>query len=177
MIPVFLDVEASSLSPMSYPIEIAWSDEKGNIESHLINPYSYPEHYDDWDPSAQAVHKLSRNYLSEHGEHFIHVAKTMERQLSGKIVYTDAPYYDQFWCDQLFEITDILYTFNFRDINELLQNMLPIEYFYMNMTTNIAQIDYLKEQARVNCQLEAHRAANDVTYLIELYKLASNIVE
>ena len=37
--PRFLDIEASSLSNTSYPIEIAWSDGQGNIESYLINPY------------------------------------------------------------------------------------------------------------------------------------------
>jgi len=41
--PRFLDIEASSLSNISYPIEIAWSDEKGNIESHLINLFLLEE--------------------------------------------------------------------------------------------------------------------------------------
>ena len=36
-------------------------------------------------------------------------------------------------------------------------------------------IERIKEQARINCQLEAHRAANDVAYLLELYKLANEI--
>lgn len=57
--PYFLDCEASSLSHKSYPIEIAWSDQQGNIESHLINTNKYPEDYTDWESEAEKTHGLS----------------------------------------------------------------------------------------------------------------------
>jgi len=65
--PRFLDIEASSLNDASYPIEIAWSDEKGNIESHLINPYAIEE-WTDWDFYAEhKIHGLSRFMCRELG--------------------------------------------------------------------------------------------------------------
>jgi hypothetical protein len=36
-------------------------------------------------------------------------------------------------------------------------------------------IEILKKQARKNCDLEAHRAKNDVAYFLEFYKLAQEI--
>jgi len=175
MIPIFLDCEASSLSDKSYPIEIAWSSENGNIESHLINPYSYPSDYTDWEPQAQAIHHLSRNYLSKNGEHCNNVAQRINTVLAKKQVYTDAPEFDRFWCQRLFDATNIKCSFSFHDINELLKNMLPTEYWFIDMLTHTMHIEKIKQQARVNCGLDAHRASNDVAYLIELYRLANEI--
>ena len=36
---LFLDFEASSLLPGSFPIEVAWVDETGQGESYLIRPH------------------------------------------------------------------------------------------------------------------------------------------
>jgi len=48
-LPCFVDVEASSLDEKeSYPTEIAWSNENGDIQSYLKNPY-YFESCTDWD--------------------------------------------------------------------------------------------------------------------------------
>jgi hypothetical protein len=66
VIPRFLDVEASSLSMDSYPIEIAWSDHCGGIESHLINPYGIKE-WIDWDYNAQQMHGINRKQCQEEG--------------------------------------------------------------------------------------------------------------
>ena len=65
--PIFLDCEASSLADDSYPIEIAWNNEDGTIESYLINIYRYPSGYDDWDRNAQALHGISKQYVSATG--------------------------------------------------------------------------------------------------------------
>jgi len=63
--PRFLDIEASSLSNSSYPIEIAWSDENENIESYLINP-ELIEEWTDWDfYSEHEIHGISRAMCSE----------------------------------------------------------------------------------------------------------------
>jgi len=168
--PIFLDCEASSLSSDSYPVEIAWSDEEGEIESHLINPYSYPDDYTNWDPQAQAIHGLSRNYLSKNGEHCFDVAKRMNEVLAEKDVYTDAADFDGFWCRRLFEAANLKMNINFKEMDFLLEKILPTEFWFW--VDNKQSITLLKEEARINCKLKAHRAANDVAYLIELYKLA-----
>ncbi|BCO31152.1 hypothetical protein TspCOW1_12550 [Thiohalobacter sp. COW1] len=101
LLPQFLDIEASSLGRDSYPIEIAWSYPNGEVEAHLIDPYHILD-WTDWDPAAQAVHGLSRRYLSEHGADPKLVAGRIQAVLAGQPVYSDAPDYDQGWLETLF---------------------------------------------------------------------------
>ena len=60
----FLDFEASSLGKASYPIEVAWVFEDRTSESHLIKPA--PD-WTDWNPAAQAIHRIERRVLEETG--------------------------------------------------------------------------------------------------------------
>lgn len=177
MYPIFLDCEASSLSDSSYPIEIAWSDGEGNIESYLINPYLYPRDYCDWDPSAQSVHHLSRNFLYENGKPPEYVAEKINSALKGKIIYTDAPDFDGFWVDRLFNAVRLENSLKFENIEALLRELLPIEYWVINPSNGYRNINEIYELAREKCGLPQHRAENDVAYLIELYKSALQISE
>lgn len=169
MIPIFLDCEASSLNHDSYPIEIAWNDEQGNIESYLINPYGYPKSYTDWEPDSQAIHGLSRKYLSQTGKHPDVVANHLNNKLEKKTVYTDAPDFDAMWCDRLFSAVGIDRAFEVKNIYELLEDILPMEYWAISDGLNMVA---LKQRARKECGLNAHRAKNDVAYLIELYRIS-----
>jgi len=170
--PIFLDCEASSLDHESYPIEIAWGAAPGEIESHLINPYGYPQSYTNWDIGAQAVHGLSRNFLSKNGRHPETIAKRMDEMLSGQIVYTDAPDFDGFWCRRLFEAVNRPLNIEFRDIDVLFRKLLPQEFWYVDMLQHYStKLELLKVQARTNVKVSAHRASNDVLYLLELYRL------
>jgi len=171
----FLDCEASSLSHKSYPIEIAWSDQQGNIESHLINTNEYPENYTDWDPEAEKIHGLSQEYLYEKGKSPLHVANCLNEALKNKTVYTDASDFDKFWCDRLFSACNLKREFNFGEMDKLLKQLLPDQFSYINYFTGYNQIDELKQQARIECGLDAHRASNDVAYLIKLYNLAKAV--
>jgi len=172
--PVFLDCEASSLSADSYPIEIAWWDAQvGEIESHLINPYKYPESFTDWSKDAEMVHGLSRMHLSYHGQPPISVAERMNAVLEGATVYTDAPDFDGFWVRRLMEACKLEMTFYFADINTLLKEILPIEYW--SVPTGWEALLQLKIDARKATKLPRHRAGNDVAYLVELYKSARKL--
>ena len=170
--PCFLDCEASSLNSDSYPIEIAWSDEQGNIRSHLINPYAYPKNYTDWEVDAQAIHGLSRNYLSKNGELSETVANQLNQALAGKTVYSDGHDFDEFWCDRLFNAVNLKRSFMFKNMDELLEELLPIEYWHPLATSCGLNLRALKKRAREECGLDPHRAANDVAYLIKLYQIA-----
>ena len=173
--PWFLDCEASSLSDSSYPVEIAWSDSKGKIESHLINPYLYPENYTDWDDSAQRVHGLTRAYLADHGEDPKFIAERLNSILATKIVFSDAPDFDAFWCDRLFEAFGIERKFEFNHFENILKELLPDEYWLIDKATGHTYISALYRQARDQCGLVRHRAANDVAFMVELYKLARKV--
>lgn len=165
MLPIFIDVEASSFSGDSYPIEIAWNID-ANIENHLLNPYFIKE-WVDWDPASQAVHGLSRNYLSEHGKDPLSVAKRMNQVLSGQDVYSDAAEYDVHWIDQLFKATGLKRQFYIRDFFSL----LPIEITNGNFMSSSSILSEYKIKARKRANVPAHRANHDVKYLIELYMM------
>jgi hypothetical protein len=96
----FVDVEASSLSPRSYPIEIGWIFADGASEGHLIVPH---EDWLDWDPCAQDVHGLSRRHLFRSGRPGPFVAERIIAALVGCRVFSDAPAQDNFWLSRLFD--------------------------------------------------------------------------
>ena len=100
----FVDLEASSLLPGSYPIEIAWVDETGAGESHLIRPE--PD-WTDWDFNSQGVHGISRDQLVAEGRPAADVARRAAEVLIGQEAYSDAPGWDSGWLDTLLEAGDI----------------------------------------------------------------------
>jgi hypothetical protein len=95
---VFLDFEASSLADDSYPIEVGWVFEDGRSEAHLIRP---APHWTDWDPSAEAVHRIRREVLLERGAPHQEVARRMLDVLGPHLVYAGAPSWDGKWLSVL----------------------------------------------------------------------------
>jgi hypothetical protein len=95
---VFLDFEASSLRPESYPIEVGWAGEDGSLESWLIRP---APGWDDWDPAAEAVHRLSRETLLAAGRPHEEVARRALAALKDHAVYVSAPSWDGKWMSVL----------------------------------------------------------------------------
>lgn len=155
--PIFLDCEASSLSDDSYPIEVAWNNEDGSIESYLINIYRYPSDYDDWDRNAQALHGITKQYLSEKGHEPQFVIDKMEEKLKGKIILTDAPDWDGFWTKRLYKSVNQKCELEFGNAIGLLHYLQPINYVYQSQARKLSG--------------PAHRAGNDVKYLFNMYKL------
>ena len=64
--PCFLDVEATGFGPESYPIEIAWSDEQGEIHRCLIDPTPIAA-WTSWSDAAERVHGIDRERLHRNG--------------------------------------------------------------------------------------------------------------
>ncbi|WP_334162381.1 3'-5' exonuclease [Phenylobacterium sp.] len=95
---VFLDFEASSLSDDSYPVEVGWVFEDGTEEAHLIRPAPA---WTDWDPTAEAVHGLSRATLEAEGEPHEAVASRMLDRLAGHELYASSPSWDGKWMSVL----------------------------------------------------------------------------
>ncbi|HXG68392.1 MAG TPA: hypothetical protein VNO70_25075 [Blastocatellia bacterium] len=168
-IPTFLDFEASSLSSASYPIEVAWNLEDGSIEDYLISP-QHVQTWTDWDPEAEKVHGISREELLLHGKPPSFICARMNQQLTGKVVYTDAPLFDGAWLSRLFSACgDRKPGFELRHIDELLVKMICPE--IAGRTYGLIKIDALKQEARRQ-KPRQHRAAWDVEYLIQLWRLA-----
>jgi hypothetical protein len=95
---VFLDFEASSLSDASYPIEAGWAGEDGSCETHLIRP---APGWTDWDPTAEAIHGLSRARLIAEGEPHDAVARHALEALAPHEVFVSAPSWDGKWMSVL----------------------------------------------------------------------------
>jgi len=171
--PLFLDFEASSLGPNSYPIEVAWSDADGKVESHLINPY-YFEDWNDWSFSAQHnAHGLSRKQLRKEGSPPPEVANRMNAVLDGQLLYCDGLPHDSIWLKVLFSHCDLMPAFGLVPSDTLFQKILPDEYFRRGQGNDSIKLELLKVRARASAPKPAHWAANDVQYLIELYKLVN----
>lgn len=159
--PVFVDCEASSLANDSYPIEIAWNNPDGSIESYLINIYHYPDNYDDWSKEAQSLHGLTKQYLSEKGKEPEFIVERMDQKLKGKILLSDAPDWDEFWIRRLYESVGKKCVLEFGNAVELFNQYEPYHYIFKSQARKIAG--------------HAHRAGNDVIYLLEMYRLCANI--
>jgi hypothetical protein len=174
--PRFLDIEASSLSMDSYPIEIAWSDPSGAIESHLINPYAVDE-WIDWDYNAQQIHGISRKQCREQGVHPSYLCSRMNQVITqGEILYADGGAFDENWIDVLYSAGSSLGHAQFRVVHSdavMLPLLMKIEH---DEKKRWQLYETLKLEARAIVK-ERHRASVDVQYLIELWKLCINMSE
>ena len=167
-IPSFIDFEASSLSHRSYPIEVAWNLSDGSIESHLISPQGIVG-WDEWDEKAQQVHGIPRAELLAHGEPPSLVCQRMNQQLSGQVLYSDAPDFDGMWLARLFECDQDQPAFELRNANSMIMALIcPDD---APRTASIHEIYVLEQEARRKTPGQ-HRAGWDVQYLVELWKLA-----
>ncbi|WP_170330064.1 exonuclease domain-containing protein [Ruegeria arenilitoris] len=103
----FLDFEASSLSAISWPIEIGIARVVGGevvTGSRLIKPH--PD-WDDagWSEISAQVHGLSRAYLEAEGDDPQRVAQWFKTENNG-IAITDNPEFERRWLIRLLE-TDL----------------------------------------------------------------------
>ena len=163
-LPVFLDFEASSLSHNSHPIEVAWSDEQGQLQSYLIKP---EDGWADWDSFAeQAIHRISRVQLHKEGHSAEFVVAKMRQQLSGKSVYSADPAFDRMWCEKLFDYQgdSSALPFKVAGFEVALQ-----QHYAIKDLPDEAQIIAIQTEVR-NAIGSRHRAAVDVQYLRDVYK-------
>lgn len=172
--PRFIDVEASSLGSNSYPIEIAWSDEFGEIESHLINVYAV-DSWTDWDFYAQQkIHGISRKMCREEGVNPEWLCNRLSESIAPlEIIYSDGGNFDEFWIDELYGAGSELGFAQFKIVHSdyAMFSLLEKSAYSDRKNTMLGQ---LKIEAR-KIVSERHRAAVDVQYLIELYKLCQSV--
>lgn len=159
---VFLDFEASSLSKLSYPIEVAWVFENGVSETHLIRP---APQWTDWDMEAEAVHHISRDTLSEQGAPHDVVARRMVEQLSGHDLFASAPSWDGKWLSALLRAAKLpRHALRLRDSDEarteaaarILTPVIPPELLHIRVADLLTLVDIRREAGQ-----PAHRALPD----------------
>ncbi|HEY8159127.1 MAG TPA: hypothetical protein VIF10_10545 [Methylobacter sp.] len=167
-------MEASSFNKTSYPIEIAWSDSGGAIETHLINPDGIQD-WTDWDFHAEQIHGISRQLCRESGVHPKSLCRRMSQSIApGELIYADGGQYDQDWIDVLYGAGSKLGFSQFKVIHSD-SIMLPLLSSTESDSGKRWQLyEKLKADARKKVGGQ-HRAALDVQYLIELFLLCTAV--
>lgn len=122
MVIVTLDMEASSLSNDSYPIQIGYTTINGNVfetKEFLIKPSC---EWDDWDEEAENyIHNISRESLRD-GLDIISTCNLLNSELGNKLIIVDSKKYDEFWLDRLFDAANIRREFEIVDVDTYLFN-------------------------------------------------------
>jgi hypothetical protein len=98
---IFLDFEASALTPGSWPVEIgyAWIED-GRVRSRASLIAPRPEwSMDDWSASAAGVHGIARTELADAPAADAVAAET--DAFAGFDVVSDNPRWEQIWLDRL----------------------------------------------------------------------------
>jgi hypothetical protein len=80
---------------------VAWVDENGEGESHLIRPEPA---WTDWSPQSEHVHGISRSWLLQRGKPADWVARRALTALTGAILVSDNPAFDAYWLAMLFNV-------------------------------------------------------------------------
>lgn len=155
-LPIFLDCEASSLSEISYPVEIGFCLPDGTVRAYVIRP---EWDWNDWDFNAESMHGLSREEITREGLPADHVARLLNEALRGTVVYSDAPGFDGFWLERLFEASTEEMQFRIEHFDALFPKL------------DANHIAAQSQLARFSVAERQHRAAADVKFLIELYRL------
>ena len=160
-LPQFIDFEASSLGEGSYPIEVAWSTNDGQIHEYLISPATI-DSWTDWDSDSQAVHGISRECLLSNGVNPSVVCEAICGSLSDNVLYSDGQPFDEKWLRMLLAAAG-------RDATQIrvisIARLPYIDALDRNTRDRLSK----KARDRVDGQ---HRARVDVEYLVQYFKLA-----
>lgn len=158
-----IDIEASGLHCESYPIEIA-VHVNGKLSAWLIRPQPGWTH---WDPDAEALHGLSYEQLMREGKSAGFVASELNRILSGvhNVVHSDAASWDSEWLNTLYMSTGVKQAIEVRPIEDRL------------VATALERFTLKLEELQEAREAERHRAAADVSMILDAYRWALAIGE
>lgn len=113
-----VDIEASGLSPRSYPIEVGFYNGHVKYQALIIPEDSWCY----WSPKSEELHGISRMELFEKGRDAKVVADELNALLGASIVYSDHEDWDGFWIQRLFKTVGVAQSFTVSDISGLLDN-------------------------------------------------------
>ncbi len=153
--PTIIDIEASGLSSMSYPIEVGVVMGNGEKYCSLIIPAPDWTH---WDDEAHKVHGIPREMLYTHGKPPEVVAAQLNEQLKGKTVYSDAWVVDKPWLITLFHAANVAMEFQISPLEAILSE------------SQMARWHDIKDQVISDSGVARHRASNDAWIIQETYK-------
>jgi hypothetical protein len=148
--PAILDMEASGFGKASYPIEVGYALPDGQTYCTLIRPAPEWVH---WDSTAEALHRIPRSAVLQHGRTIHDVAQHLNEQLRGRTIYTDGWANDYSWLAALFDAAGKRQAFKLDNLRALLKEHEAANWHVM------------KEQVAREMRLERHRASSDARVL------------
>lgn len=149
-LPCVLDIEASGLGRHSYPIEVGWVCGNGRAMCTLIQPEPEWTH---WDGRAEELHGITVTMLQRHGRPAAQVARMLNDQLGGQVVYSDAWAHDYPWLARLFDAAQLSPAFRLESVAQLVEvDLLP-------------ELTRAQGEALARLGLTRHRASNDARAL------------
>ena len=155
-LPNIIDIEASGFGRGSYPIEVGYILANGDTFCSLILP---ADDWKKWDVSAEQIHGVTREILSQAGQPLNHIAETLNHQLSGKTLYSDAWGNDASWLGKLFDEANLPMRYRLDSIRALL-------------TENQAACWHqTKGEVLESTPLKRHRASSDAAILQKTFAL------
>lgn len=156
----FLDIEASGLGALSWPIEAGWCFLRGTPQTMLIKP-SVEWRKEAWDPAAEQLHGIPFSLIDRTGRSPADVCRAMNEAFKNADVYSDAPDWDGFWLYRLYGAARMRQSFKLSDFAELFAHIPPRQF---------ARSKLQAEQSAPH----RHRAEDDVLHMRVLYTLALN---
>ena len=124
---VFLDFEASSLGPQSWPIElgVSWITPDFDVETYanLIKP-SEDWAEEGWSSVSADVHGIPRRDLDTAPSVDV-VARDFLTILGDRIALSDAPSFERFWLETLLEAAQLVNTVEIRDFDATTFQIFP----------------------------------------------------
>ncbi len=117
--PAVIDLEASGFGRGSYPIEVGFVLPDGATYCTLIHP---APHWTHWDPQAENLHHITQQILVSHGKPAREVADALNRQLRGRVVYSDGWANDYSWLGLLFDEVDLTPAFRLENLRKILDD-------------------------------------------------------
>lgn len=149
-----LDIEASGLSPASYPIEVGVVLPSGESWCSLVKPV---DEWQYWCDEAQSIHHISQQQIIDHGKNITDIATILNQLLEGQVVYSDCWVLDDRWLKKLYAEAKMEASFRLRDIIYLLKE---------------EQFENWESEKKIiadELALSRHRATNDARILQETF--------
>lgn len=158
---IFIDVEASGLHSLSYPVEIGWATCDLVADSFLIRPHARWGD-DGWSYASERVHGLTRQRLIDDGIDVVEAAHRLNGITRGRTAISDNPEYDSGWIGRLFFEAEVPCAFHISDAAQL-ERMAAI-------LARLAPQDAQALQERVKVAFpHPHRAAADARRAAALF--------
>ena len=105
---VVIDFEASSLID-GFPVSVGIASSDGRMFYSVIRPHSEWDMGYRWDGNAEAIHRLSRAHLVEHGRDAAAVVAEIRTMFGDAAFTSDSPGHDNAWFQELISVSGLDY--------------------------------------------------------------------